>query len=63
MNAELRARLLSFVSRKMLIWYVATGAAIAGKVDWIWWGVLTAAIAGVNEYNKRQKAKQNGEET
>ena len=62
MNEELKKRLLSLVGRKMLMWYIATGATIAGKLDWTWWGVFTAAIAGINEYNKRQNHKLNGGE-
>lgn len=67
MNVEekfsLRKFLKGFVSKKMIIWVIATVALFMKLIDGTWWGIITAAYLGVNvtqDYIMRKLGGKNG---
>ncbi len=40
--------LKGFVSKKLVVWIVATVLLFMGKIDMWWWGLITTAYLGVN---------------
>ena len=52
MDAEIKGRLKSLLSKKFLLWLVVTGVTIAGKLDWSLWAKLTMAYFGANALGK-----------
>ncbi|MHA2065528.1 MAG: hypothetical protein ACXABY_14230 [Candidatus Thorarchaeota archaeon] len=40
--------LKGFVSKKLIVWFVATVALFMGLIPGIWWCVITAGYLGVN---------------